>query len=208
MIHLLLLKRLRSERKGGRRLDGEIPTCYRELFRTHYQTVVRKIQSLVNRRDVAEDLAQEVFLRLYRHPPEDLSRVGPWLHRVSVRLAYDYLRFSVRQRQLQQRVADQEAAAESAHPSNEQIVFQEWERERVKRVLAQLPERDRRALLLRHSGYTYQEIAHILQVNSGSVGTILLRAAARFKKQYQREEGAADEGETPVRCIHPAGFGR
>lgn len=69
-----------------------VPDAFREVFYTHYLSVVRKLQGLVGDRQTAEDLAQESFFRLYQHPPDDMSRIGAWLHRTSTRLAYDWLK--------------------------------------------------------------------------------------------------------------------
>ncbi|WP_308862207.1 sigma factor [Paenibacillus radicis (ex Xue et al. 2023)] len=71
----------------------EIPETklFQELFYTHYPTVRRKLIALVRDEAAAEDLAQEVFLRLYRNPPDDLNVVGAWLHRVLTRIGYDHL---------------------------------------------------------------------------------------------------------------------
>ena len=54
----------------------------------------------------------------------------------------------------------------------------------VRRALAQLPPRDRQLLLLRYAGYSYGEIAAVLDVAPGSVGTMLVRATDAFRKAY------------------------
>ncbi len=59
------------------------------------------------------------------------------------------------------------------------------ERERVRNTLATLAPRQSRLLLLRHTGYSYSEIATILNVASSSIGTLLVRAERAFLKQYQ-----------------------
>lgn len=148
---------------------------------------------LVGDRTTAEDLAQEVFLRLYRRPPDDLQAVGAWLHRVATRVAYDYTRKKSQQRRIQQREFEI-GTAFASEPSSEWLVLRNAEREAVVRALQQLVERDRQVLLLRYSGYSYAEIAEIVGINPNIVGTVLNRALSRFKRTFQGEEGPTDEG--------------
>jgi RNA polymerase sigma factor (sigma-70 family) len=166
----------------------ERPAGFQALFREHYPTVLRKIALLIGDRAAAEDLTQEVFLRLYRNPPEDLDRVGPWLHRVLTRIVYDHYRKSGRQSDLAEKQLQQAMAEEQAYPSNETAVIQNWEREVVRRVLNKLSERDRSALLMKEKGYSHAEIAEALQVNPKIVGSLLMRASNRLKKNLLTEE--------------------
>jgi RNA polymerase sigma-70 factor (ECF subfamily) len=55
----------------------------------------------------------------------------------------------------------------------------------ARRALAQLPERDRQLLLLRHEGYSYREIAQILNLVPSGIGTMLARASEAFRRVYQ-----------------------
>ncbi|ADG05310.1 sigma-70 family RNA polymerase sigma factor [Kyrpidia tusciae] len=185
-------------------MADEIPADFQELFRLHYPRVVRTLRSLIAAPDAVEDLAQEVFVRLYRHPPDDPSKVAPWLHRTCTRMAYDYLRAVHRHRRTLEQMEHAEGT-EEATPSSEHVVLQDWERTRVQGVLRQMSERDRKALWLRHSGYSYREIADYLQVPKEQVGTLLIRAAARFKKLYQ-EGGPARGEESSVRPIRSSGI--
>lgn len=166
----------------------DIPQRFQSLFREHYASVARKIHALVSDRATAEDLAQEVFLRLYRKPPDDLQRVGAWLHRVAVNISYDYLREHSRRQELQKRELQQFQVSEDAVPSNEDIVIEHWEREVVRRVLQKLSQRDREALILKQQGFSYAEIAEQLKVSPKIMGTLLSRATDRFKRNFEQEE--------------------
>jgi RNA polymerase sigma-70 factor (ECF subfamily) len=65
------------------------------------------------------------------------------------------------------------------------------ERARVRAALAQLPERQSQLLLLRHAGLAYTEIAAIVDVAPGSVGTLLARAERAFITEYEMEQDHA-----------------
>ncbi|WP_227872253.1 sigma-70 family RNA polymerase sigma factor [Paenibacillus albus] len=168
--------------------NDQMPARYQQLFREHYPSVLRKIINLIGDRAAAEDLAQEVFIKLYRNPPEDLARTGPWLHRVLTRIVYDHYRKAGRLNDLNEKQQHEALAGEQTYPSNEAVVIQSWERDVVRGVLNKLSERDRQALLLKEQGYSHAEIAEALQVNPKIVGTLLMRAASRFKKNMLSEE--------------------
>jgi RNA polymerase sigma factor (sigma-70 family) len=169
-------------------VESNVPR-FQAVFREHYAGVVRKLMLLVGDQAAAEDLAQEVFLKLYRSPPDDLQRVGAWLHRVLTTTAYDYLRQANRRRLLQEKEQVRAVASGQTAPSNEDVVLHNWEKELVKRALAKLSERDREALLLRQQGYSYEEIADRIGVKPAIVGSLLSRAEDRLKRHYFSEEG-------------------
>jgi RNA polymerase sigma-70 factor (ECF subfamily) len=73
------------------------------------------------------------------------------------------------------------------------------ERARVRAVLARLPERQGKLLLLRHAGLSYAEIAASLEIAPGSVGTLLARAERAFLALYERTEFAEGEGSVDTR---------
>lgn len=161
----------------------EIPETdnFKSIFYTHYPIVRRKLAALVRDESAADDLAQEVFLRLYRNPPDDPEALGAWLHRVLTRIGYDYLNKQVRERRLinkQELMYDTDASA----PTGEEVVLGKLDQEDVRNWLDGLPERDRQALLLKYSGYSYAEIAGELGVKPPVVGTLLSRATAKLKQ--------------------------
>jgi RNA polymerase sigma factor (sigma-70 family) len=157
---------------------------FREVFYKHYPSVRRKLLALVRDDAAADDLAQEVFLRLYRNPPEQFDLIGAWLHRVLTRIGYDHLAKKARERSLQTK-QEQLIAAEPSGQSNEDVLLRQLEQEEVREWLDELSERDRQVLLLRYSGYSYAEIAEELQVRPPLVGTMIHRATERLKRFAQ-----------------------
>lgn len=155
---------------------------FKTIFYEHYPVVRRKLAALVRDNTAADDLAQDVFLRLYRNPPDDPGALGAWLHRVLTRVGYDYLNKVARERRLQNK---QELLydTEASPPTGEEAVLAKLEQEDVRAWLDSLPERDRQALLLRYSGYSYAEIAGELGVRPPVVGTLLSRATLKLRAQ-------------------------
>ncbi|RME49205.1 MAG: sigma-70 family RNA polymerase sigma factor, partial [Chloroflexi bacterium] len=155
-------------------------TEFEALFLAHYDGIYRLLFRIVGSQHEAEDLAQEVFLRLYRQqfPEEREHNVRAWLYRVATNLAYNALR-GQRRRERNQAVAEQQmTAVGEAPPDPAHSAIQQDEREHVRQVLAGLPPRQAQLLLLRHAGLSYQELADALGVAPGSVGTLLARATA------------------------------
>ncbi|GAA4869308.1 RNA polymerase sigma factor SigX [Paenibacillus vulneris] len=163
---------------------------FREVFYIHYPTVRRKLIGLVRDEAAAEDLAQEVFLRLYRNPPDEPSVIGAWLHRVLTRIAYDHLNKKARERALHEKQSLHILSTEEEQPSNEQLLMKQLDQEEMREWLEELPERDRKALLLKYSGYSYAEIAEQLQVRPPLVGTLLHRATERLRKHAEAQTQA------------------
>jgi RNA polymerase sigma factor (sigma-70 family) len=156
-----------------------------ELFAALYPEVFGLTYRVLGERMATEDVLQESFLKLSRdtrlqsRPDGD---VAAWLRRVALNLAFNRLRSERRDRARLERLAQEETDG-----SSEQHVLRREEQAEVRRALASLPERQRACLLLRHSGYTYAEIAQTLGIALGSVGVLLARAEAGFRLAYRRQ---------------------
>jgi RNA polymerase sigma-70 factor (ECF subfamily) len=66
-----------------------------------------------------------------------------------------------------------------------EVMAQEEERRLVRLALAQMNERQSQLLILRHSGFSYREIAETLKLAPASIGPLLLRAEGEFEKRYR-----------------------
>ena len=145
--------------------------------------------------DAAGDVAQEVFVQLYRKPPLDEGvALRAWLYRVALNRGYNALRADRRRRTREDTVAGDPTSTFSADgtgPSGalEEVVNRAEERDAVRRALLHLPERQRDCLVLRAEGLSYAEIAASVGVAPGSVGTILARAERAFKTEFLATRG-------------------
>lgn len=172
-----------GKEKEGPILNIAEDETFRNLFYTHYPTVHRKLTALLRDEAAAEDLAQEVFLRLYRNPPDNPEAIGAWLHRVLTRLAYDMLERKQRERRLIEKQGRELPPEENGDFAVDDEILRRMDREEVRGWLETLPERDRQVLMLRYSGYSYAEIAERLQVSPPLVGTLIQRAQMKLKRQ-------------------------
>ncbi|CAN5688981.1 RNA polymerase sigma factor SigX [soil metagenome] len=153
------------------------------IFQRLYPQLYRYLHRLTGSSDTAEDIAQESFVRLLSRPlPEDEAR--RWLFTVATNLVRDGAR-SVKTRQ---RLLVAVPVGPAAVPLQDEEVEREESIAKVRAALDRIPERDRMILLMREEGFRYEEIAGTIGVAPSSVGTLLARAARRFKDVYCSQE--------------------
>lgn len=154
-----------------------------ELFDAHYPRLFRVMDRLSGEPELASDVVQEAFVRLYRRgsfpdAPE------AWVISVAMNLFRNER--TTHQRRLRLLTPARGARTlGDAPPAPDEAVGAEDERRRVRRALDRLPERERRMLLLSAEGYRYREIAAALRLKETSVGVLLARARRAFKKTYE-----------------------
>lgn len=180
-------------RRGDREAFGELVSRYE-------RPVERVIRRFVRDRDLADDLAQETFLRAYERLDQfDPSRrFGPWLFRIAVNLTLDHLRkrkrrgrFSLFSEKLNGPAPDPAIA----DPRQRKELNQE-----VWTVLEQIPEKYRTVLVLRDlENFSTSEIAAILGRKEATIRWRLAEARNRFKELWTRRQ---------ERTLPPAGIER
>lgn len=165
------------------------------LFERHYVRVYGILCRFVG--DEADDVCQDVFLKLYQHPPRIPTKsVAPWLYRVATNLAYNSLRGRRRwegHRDALGRTTDGRGWR-LGDVDPEHNVERSQEMEAVRATLARLTRRQAALLALRYSGLSYREIAQVLRVSAGSVGTLLSRAERAFARAYEEIDRVGQEG--------------
>ncbi|MDS1029735.1 RNA polymerase sigma factor SigX [Bacillota bacterium LX-D] len=161
-------------------------TSFNELFASYYEIICRQLLYLTGDPGTADDLAQETFLKLYTSPPKELTNPGGWLRKVATNLAYNYLKG---EKIRKSKEINTEYERLDKIISFDEIFIRSQEVREVRGVLKKMSPRDRIGLLLKFSGYSYQEIAQVLEIQKSSVGTILARSMARFKEEYLRQKG-------------------
>jgi RNA polymerase sigma-70 factor (ECF subfamily) len=154
------------------------------VFAKLYPSLFRYLQRLTGDDDVAEDIAQESFVRLLRQRlPED--EVRPWLFTVAMNLVRDRARKSDRRHRLLTSAPE----LVTRRPLPDEDVERAERIAAVRDVLERLPERDRQLLLMREEGFKYDEIARVIGVAPASVGTLIARALKKFAAEYEAREG-------------------
>ncbi|MBE9041974.1 sigma-70 family RNA polymerase sigma factor [Oscillatoriales cyanobacterium LEGE 11467] len=177
--------------------DGLVPerSAFTELLRRYQSYVEKVLYHLAPDWQDRTDLAQEVWIRVYRnirklHEP---VKFKGWLSRIATNLFYDELRKRKRVRPplsldasytLQDGEREWEIAADKPGPQEELATREFYDRLRV--AIAELPEVFRTTIVLREiEGMAYEEIAEITKVSLGTVKSRIARARYRLQVQLQ-----------------------
>ena len=159
------------------------------LFYRHYDRIYGLLFRLLGNRTEAEDVTQEVFLKLYKRPLRGRRKhnVSGWLYRVATNMGYNHLR-GTKRRWGRNTLLLPDITDAAVHPADKAI--QQETKAVVRAALARLPQRQTQWLLLRQMGLSYAELAEACDIAPGSVGTLLSRAAQAFREAYEEENGA------------------
>jgi RNA polymerase sigma factor (sigma-70 family) len=169
------------------------PLGFDEAFTLHHRAVFRTARALVRDAALAEDVTQEVFLRLYKNldstPGEELLRA--WLLRVTMNVARNTLRGQSRSTAREEEFANRaERAGWFTVEAPEEEYARRAEIEEARRALDKIKEPMRSALLLKQQGLSYREIAAALSVNEGNVGSLVARGRKEFVRVYGKIGGS------------------
>ena len=160
---------------------GAVRPDLEQVFRSAYPRVVAVAARVLGSRSEAEDVAQEVFLSFARSSVPAGEAAG-WLSVAAAHTALNHLRSGRR------RSAREEAVwrGDGPAPDVADAVLALDDRRRVRDALSRLPRTQAVALVLRHSGLSYAEVAAALDVSPGSVGTTVRRAQTALRKELTR----------------------
>ena len=153
------------------------------LLEKHRSSVVHFLFRMVQNHAVAEELAQEVFLRVYRSRAtyEPTAKFTTWLFRIATHLALNSLRDGKNDR-AQERLDDASnnlpvRQVSDARPTVEQSMLYQARLEEVRVAIAMLPEKQRAAVLMhKYQEMEYSQIAKVLGCSESAVKSLLFRA--------------------------------
>src|SRR5688572_9907152 len=155
-----------------------------EAFMLHHRTVFRAARSIVRDAGLAEDVTQEVFLRLYDNQDvfENEEMLRPWLIRVALNTAKNTIRGNIRANIREENYVKEKE--EHSVFSIEATYEQREQASEVNRALDKVKEPLRSCLILKQQGLSYKEIAETLQLTETSIGTFIARARKEFVRYY------------------------
>lgn len=172
------------------RLGQDDWTCLEELVERHREALVHYLYRMVQDQEAAEDLAQEVFLRVFRARAryQPVARFTTWLYRIATNLALNWLRGQKAARwtySLDAPCRDGRAFTLRDHGRNiEQRLVERSLAERVRRAVAALPARQRAVIILhKYHELDHEQIARILGCSVQAVKSLAFRGYANLRRQ-------------------------
>lgn len=161
------------------------PVDFEALVRQHIDHLYRLAYRFCGKREDAEDLVQDVFVKLYsrRQALADIDDLRPWLAKVLYRQFIDTTRQTARSPIIAMTEQDETNELPNTNTSNPETHLENAQRlDRAQRAFDQLSE-DHRVLisLCDIEGYTLSEVQQVLDISVGTLKSRLHRARARFK---------------------------
>lgn len=158
-------------------------TSFGVLLEKHRASVTHFVYRLVQEQAVAEELAQEVFLRVYRSRAsyEPTAKFKTWLFRIATHLALNWIRDERHERgteRLDDVPADVPARQVSdRRPSVEDELVYQVKLAEIRKAVAALPDKQRAAVLMhKYEEMEYAQIAKVLGCSESAVKSLLFRA--------------------------------
>ena len=166
--------------------------AFGQLMERYQERVFRLLGRFTRDRSETEDLAQEVFVKVFRklHTFQQDSAFYTWVYRITVNTATDHMSRRKRRRLHlveDSAILDQGAEWEAGHGGSAQPLMDQEVREVTRTVLAKLPDKYRSILILReYEDLSYTQMAEVLECSIGTVESRLFRARKRFKEALER----------------------
>jgi RNA polymerase sigma-70 factor (ECF subfamily) len=172
--------------------------AFRQLFEKHGAGVIGFAMQFVKTRARAEELAQDVFLQIYRtrarYAPR--ARFKTWLYRMVTNACLSDLRRPEHRAHLQpldpsagENIDDPPAVLEAPGQSSEDAALTREAVERLQAAVANLPAQQRAALLLaRVNGLSYEEVATTISCSVSAVKSLIHRATVTLRDRLEEEK--------------------
>ena len=171
-------------------------TSFALLLERHRGPVVHFLYRMVQNPSVSEELAQEVFLRVYRSRAtyEPTAKFTTWLFRIATHLALNWVRDGKKekgQESLDEQVVDGvDRQVRDRQPTIEQTMLYEVKMTEVRRAIEALPAKQRAAVLMhKYEELEYAQIARALNCSESAVKSLLFRAYESLRSRLAHMAG-------------------
>jgi RNA polymerase sigma-70 factor (ECF subfamily) len=170
-------------------------TSFTYLAQKYHRPMIHFLFRMVGNQAIAEELAQEVFLRVYRARGSYRAeaRFTTWLYRIATNLAVNYARDTKNERKAQTVYLDQpdEETGMSPdladdEPSAEERLLRDERMAAIRLHVMALPERQRMAVLMhKYQGMGYRQIGEVLKLSESATKSLLFRAYQTLREKLK-----------------------
>jgi RNA polymerase sigma-70 factor (ECF subfamily) len=157
--------------------------AFDEVFRSYYKPIYMYVNRLVNDRALADDLTQEVLIKILRglKGVDENKKLSPWIFRIAHNTCIDYYR----KNKVGFELLDNINCNDSEINCPENIVLNKEMHNKIKEVLLKISQKYQEVLLLRvYKDLTYKEIASQLKLKESTVKTWIYKGRQQFQKMF------------------------
>lgn len=168
--------------------------AYEEIIGLYEKKVFSTIYYMVKNDNEVEDIAQEVFIKIYKNLSnfKEESSLYTWIYRITVNVCIDELKKRKKVVYLDEKIDTKDGEVELQLPDDSKsptdIAEDNDLKDRLEKCIRKLPESQRMMIILRDiKGFTYMEIAEIMKMNLGTVKSKINRARASLKELLEED---------------------
>ena len=163
--------------------------AFRLLVEMHQARVIGTISKMLGADAESEDLAQQVFIRIWKSAPryKPTAKFTTWLFRITRNLVFNELR---RKRHFADQTEEIPEPIERAEKEPDRVLLEGELQRAIQEAINQLPESQRMAIILRrYEEMPYEEIAKVMETSVPAVKSILFRARAELRERLEKYLG-------------------
>ncbi|HUX28944.1 MAG TPA: sigma-70 family RNA polymerase sigma factor [Terracidiphilus sp.] len=170
-------------------------SAFNYLVAKYHRPMIHFLFRMVHNQAIAEELAQEVFVRVYRSRESYRAeaKFTTWLYRIATNLAVNYARDTRRERGAQTLYLDAPDEATGSlpdvaddTPTVEQSMLREERMTAIRTHVMALPERQRMAVLMhKYQGLDYRQIGEVLKLSESATKSLLFRAYQTLREKLK-----------------------
>jgi RNA polymerase sigma-70 factor (ECF subfamily) len=181
--------------------EGDAPS-FEILLHRHRNSVVNHLFRMIHNRAIAEELAQDVFVRVYRSREryEPNAKFSTWLFRITTNVALNWRRDT--RRQTSELHVDQLSTCVRAFEFRDEklqmdeVMIKQLKEQEVRAAVDTLPAKQLAAVLMhKYEGMDYAQIAEVLQCSVPALKSLLFRAYENLRKQLAHLDPFVDKAE-------------
>ena len=186
---------MHSTRKSVSRAAAGDEASYNRLVEKYHRQLIHFLFRMVHNQAVAEEMAQDVFLRVYRarESYRAEARFSTWLYRIATNLAVNHARDTRHERSAQTVYLDEpdeESGARpdvaDSQPTAEQRLLREERTTQIRAHVQALPERQRMAVLMhKYQDMDYKQIGEVLKLSESATKSLLFRAYQTLREKLK-----------------------
>jgi len=165
--------------------------AFNSLYNLHGKTLYRKIMRMVDDEEIAKELLQDLFLKLWdKREQVDMSRsFRSYLYTIAVNLVYDHFRKAAKDKALEARLV---AISVEHYTHSDEALLAKDNQKLIERIIDQLPPQRRQVYMLcKRDGMSYQEAAVELRISASTIRDHMVKANKTIREYLQANSDIA-----------------